>query len=304
MQVVVFGGTGLVGQALARHAAAAGHQVFVPSRTPRAIPYGQTIPYTLSTIPALFPASGEPYAVVNLAGESLQSGRWTAERKRRILDSRVELTAAIAEAVRATPVPPVCFVSGSAVGYYGTSDTRTFVETDGPGEGFLADVCRAWEAAAAPACERTRVVRLRIGLVLSSRGGAFPKLAMPYRLGLGGPLGSGRQWVSWIHEDDLARLALWCLDRNIAGPVNGTAPDPLTMDDLGRTVAAAMRKPHWLPVPSAALRLVLGETAEMLLSGQRVLPEVALDGGFTFQYPAAAAAVRAVASGRKVRQEP
>lgn len=294
MDIVVFGGTGLIGQAFAEVALAAGHNVQIPSRQAADAPFGRVVGYALEALPVLLSGLHSPYAIVNLAGESLQSGRWTAARKQQIRDSRVLLTTAIAQAIREVDVKPGAFVSGSAIGYYGNSESATFAETDALGEGFLAQLTQEWEDAARQAEAATRVVSLRTGLVLSRRGGAFPRMVQPYRMFVGGQFGTGRQWLSWIHERDMANLLLWCIESTIVGPVNATAPNPVTMAEMGRTIAAVLHRPHWLTVPSVAIQALFGEMAQLVLEGQRVLPKAALSNGFSFVFPDIQPAVESI----------
>jgi len=294
VDIVVFGGTGLIGQAFAEVALAAGHNVQIPSRQAADAPFGRVVGCALEALPALLSGLHAPYAIVNLAGESLQSGRWTAARKQQIRDSRVRLTTAIAQAIREVDVKPGAFVSGSAIGYYGNSESAIFAETDALGEGFLAQLTQEWEDAARQAEDATRVVSLRTGLVLSRRGGAFPRMVQPYRMFVGGQFGTGRQWLSWIHERDMANLLLWCIESTIVGPVNATAPNPVTMAEMGRTIAAVLHRPHWLTVPSVAIQALFGEMAQLVLEGQRVLPKAALSNGFSFVFPDIQAAVESI----------
>jgi uncharacterized protein (TIGR01777 family) len=242
--------------------------------------------------------------VVNLAGEPIAAKRWSARQKRRIRDSRVTTTRRLVNAIAAWPRKPSVFISASAVGYYGARGDEELAEADPPGSGFLAEVCQAWEAQALRAeAFGVRVIRLRIGLVLGLSGGALAKMTPPYRVFLGGPLGSGRQWVSWIHRDDLIGLVDWALTHpTVSGAVNATAPHPVTMRALCREVGRLLRRPCWLPVPELILRLLLGEMAQMLLTGQRVVPRAAVQAGYAFRHPdvagALAACLRPGASGR------
>ena len=230
--------------------------------------------------------------VVNLAGATI-SRRWTRAYRQRILESRLRATRSIADAMAGVGRPQV-LITASAVGYYGSEPERTLTEDDGPGHDFLATVAAQWEAAAqAVASDDVRVVRLRIGTVLGVTGGALPRLLLPLRLGLGGPLGSGKQWLSWIHLDDLVRLILFAAETPaLAGPVNATAPHPVTNEEFTRVLARLLGRPAWLRVPGWLLRLVLGEMATLLLEGQRVLPVRALAAGFDFRFPELEPALR------------
>lgn len=286
MNLVIFGGTGLIGQRLAKAAVENGHTVWIPSRGHRSPEWGTLLPFDKNGISRLLAEIEPPYAIVNLAGESIQNGRWTAQRKKLIYNSRVHLTESIVTAISSSRVKPVVFASGSAIGYYGYDETRTFTENDAPGTGFLAKVSTDWEGATLRAQEHTRVVLLRTGVVFSEEGGALPSIVQPYRLNFGGRVGSGRQWVSWIHIEDAARLILHAVQSaGVTGPINLTAPHPVRMDELGRTVAKVLRKPHWFPVPGLGMRLLFGSKAEIVLLGQKVLPTVAESTGFRYRFP-------------------
>jgi uncharacterized protein (TIGR01777 family) len=231
-------------------------------------------------------------AIVHLAGESV-ARRWTAERKRRIRESRVTGTRHLVDAVEARRERPRVMVAASAIGIYGERGEETITEESEPGTGFLPEVCVAWEAEARRAeTLGMRVVRLRIGVVLGADGGALAAMLPLFKLGLGGPVGSGRQWMSWIHRDDVVGLVLDALERAVAaGAVNATAPEPVRNKDFARALGAALRRPALLPAPAFALRLAFGEMAEVLLGGQRVLPARAQTIGYTFRFPSLAAAL-------------
>ncbi len=233
-------------------------------------------------------------AVVNLAGESIASGRWTEERKRRIRSSRVEITRALVAGMRARSERPAVFVSASAVGYYGAHGDEALDESSPAGDDFLASVCAEWEREARAAEELgVRVVNPRIGVVLGEGGGALEQMVIPFKLYAGGPVGSGRQWMSWIHRDDVIGMIETALgDGRARGALNATAPEPQPMSELCRTLGAVLGRPSWLPVPGFAVRLALGEMADILLEGQRVLPKAALALGYQFRYPTLAPALR------------
>jgi uncharacterized protein (TIGR01777 family) len=281
MRVLIAGGSGLLGGALRRALANSGHDLRVLTRHPRghgdiqwsADPGG---PWTRELDAA--------DAVVNLAGESIAGGRWTARRKQRILESRVGATRALAAAINARR-RPVAFLSGSAVGYYGPTGDETSTEESPPGSDFLAAVCVAWEQAALQASAASRVVLLRTGVVLSRDGGALPQMALPFRFGVGGRVGSGRQFVSWIHVEDWVGLTRLLLEQTAAGAINVTAPNPVTNAELAHALGRAMGRPALIPAPAFALRLALGEMAEaLLLGGQRVVPARAQQLGYAFKY--------------------
>jgi len=237
-------------------------------------------------------------AVVHLAGESIAGGRWSAAHKRGIRDSRVLGTRLLCEALAALARPPRVLVSASAVGYYGDRGDQALDEESGPGTGFLSGVAEEWEEATAAAAKRgIRVIRMRLGLVLAPRGGALAPMRALFRLGLGGPFGRGRQWVSWIALDDLvAAIEYGIATESLGGPVNAVAPGAVTQLEFARTLGRVMRRPALLPAPPFALRLVLGREMadELLLASQRVLPRRLLASGYVFRLPALEPALRRV----------
>jgi uncharacterized protein len=289
MRVLLTGGTGWIGDAVARALRHAGHDVTIVSRQPGRVP-AKAIPWD-----GLGAAMPETDAIVNLAGDPIAGGRWTAERKAAIRASRVEGTHAIVDAIGAASSRPKVLVNASAVGWYGPRGDEELDETAPPGGGFLASVCRAWEAAAlGAAAHGVRTVALRIGVVLGPNGGALGRMLVPFRACLGGRLGSGRQWMSWVHRDDVVGLVLAALASDAyAGPVNATAPTPVRNRDFTAALARAVHRPALLPVPALVLRLALGEMAEMLLTGQRVLPKAAAGAGYEFRHPDVAEALAA-----------
>ncbi len=226
-------------------------------------------------------------AIFHLAGEPVASGRWTAKKKARIRDSRRVGTANLVRGLAAAEVRPRVLVCASAVGYYGDRRDEILDESSAPGNDFLAEVCRLWESAAAEANRfGVRVVSVRTGVVLGRDGGALAKMLLPFRLGLGGRLGGGRQWMPWVHINDLVGLLLHAATHDaVEGPMNGTAPHPVTNREFTRLLAATLRRPALFPMPGAALKLAVGEFAEVLLASQRVVPQVALRTGYAFQYP-------------------
>jgi uncharacterized protein (TIGR01777 family) len=281
MRVLLTGGTGFIGDPVARALRAAGHDVTIVSRHPGHVP-AKSIAWD-----AVRPAMRETDAVVNLAGESIAGGRWTDARKRAILHSRVDATRTLVDAIADAPARPAVLVNASAIGFYGPRGDEELDESAPAGEGFLADVCRRWEAEAFRAQPLgVRVVALRLGVVLGPEGGALASMLLPFRAGLGGPLGSGKQWMSWIHRDDVVGLVLAALASDAyAGPVNATAPVPVRNRDFTAALAKAVHRPAFFRVPGIALRLVLGEMSEMLLTGQRVVPAAATAAGYAFRHP-------------------
>ena len=291
MQVIIAGGSGLLGSALARALRADGHAVAALTRTPRAagdIAWDPELPGEWRA------AIGSADAVVNLAGEPIAGRRWTAARKRAILDSRLRATRALAVAIAGSNRPPV-FISGSAVGVYGPHGDETVTEATPPGSDFLAEVCRAWEHEADAVAGRSRVVLLRTGVVLAREGGALPQMALPFSFFAGGPIASGQQYVPWIHIDDWVAMTAWAvMTAAVRGPLNVTAPHPVTNRELSGALGRALHRPSLLPAPAVALRLALGEMADAVVNGQRVLPAKALALGFEFRYPTLDAALRAL----------
>jgi uncharacterized protein (TIGR01777 family) len=298
--VAISGASGLIGSALSRALIAEGHSVRTlvrrAARTPSEIAWD---PERGELEPAALRGVG---VVVNLSGEPIAQ-RWSAEIKRRIWASRVDGTAllasTIAAAVASSPDAPHTFISASAVGIYGNRGDEVLDEHSALGHDFLANVCKAWEAATAPASDAgARVVHLRNGIVLAREGGGLPKMMMPFRFGLGGRIGDGRQWVSWISLPDAVRAIVWTIqEHSLQGAVNLTAPAPVTNAELTAALSRELHRPAVLPVPRAALRLALGEMAEAtLLASQRVMPTRLTASGFTFSHPTIVAALAAVLS--------
>ena len=296
MRVVIAGGTGFLGTALAQSLRAEAHEVILLTRRPRT---ADQVAWNPSAVEAgvsrpWFDVLDGADAVVNLAGEPLDAGRWTAARKQRILASRLDATNALVAAIEHVPQAPSVLVSASAIGVYGQLADQPVTETAPPGDDFLASVCVAWERAARAAEGRSRVILLRTGLVLDRRHGALPRLALPFHLFAGGPMGSGRQWWSWIHVADWVGLVRWAIaTADVAGPVNLTAPQPVTNREFTKTLGRVLGRPALLPAPGFALRALLGEMADaLILGGQRVRPQRALEAGYAFRFPALEAALR------------
>ncbi len=306
MRVIIPGGTGLIGQALATDLTAAGYEVVVLSRNPAAAgkpPTGVRLErWDGLTADGWGHLADSAAAIVNLAGENLAGGRWTAERKRRIIASRTGAGSAVVEAVRAAAVKPGVVIQASGIGHYGPRGDETVDETAPAGSDFAARVTVDWEASSAPVealgvspptGKGVRRVVVRSAVVLSTRGTALRRLMMPYRFFAGGPLGSGRQWFPWIHiADEVAAIRFLIENSNASGPFNLSAPGIVTNAEFGKALGRAMRRPSWLPVPALALRLLFGEMANMLLEGQRAIPRRLLEAGFVFTFPQAEAALR------------
>ena len=293
MRIAVSGSSGLIGSALVQSLKADGHQVVRLVRGDPA-PGSEDVLWNPER-DALHPeALDGTDAVVHLAGATIAE-RWTPERRRRIVESRVRGTALVARTVAGSARPPRVLVSASAVGIYGDGGDRLLDETSPTGTGFLADTARAWEAAADPArAAGVRVVHPRFGIVLSPRGGMIGRLMLPFKLGAGGRVGSGRQWQSWVSLHDTVRALRFAIDVDaMAGPANVTSPYPVTNEELTRTLARALGRPSFAAVPGFALRLAFGEMAdEVLLAGQRVTPKRLLDAGFQFRHPVLEEALR------------
>lgn len=289
-KVLLTGGTGFVGNRLVNGLVAAGHGVSVVTRTPERHRTARAGVDYVGWLPSL-----ERYhAVVNLAGAPIFGTRWTEAVKREIRDSRVEATRRIVEGLRASQRRPAVLVSASAIGWYGDRGDEPLTEGSEPGTGFLAEVCRAWEQEALEAEELgVRVVRVRIGVVLGPSGGALQQMLLPFKLGLGGPIGSGAQWFSWVHLRDLVALFVRAVaDEGMRGVFNGTAPNPVTNKEFTRTLGRVLHRPTIVPLPPIALRLRFGEAAEVLTASQRCLPEAALRAGFGFQFGTLEGALR------------
>ena len=285
MRIAITGASGFVGRRLLH--ALAGHSLIVSSRNPKTV-----LPPGVG-LSVWDPEAGLPVAealasaevVVHLAGEPVAQ-RWTAPVKRRIRDSRIDGTRRLVQALSRLERPPAALVCASAIGYYGSRGDEVLSEASGPGTGFLPEVCVAWEHEADGVIAfGMRVAKIRIGIVLDPGGGALARMLPPFRAGVGGPLGSGRQWMSWIHIEDLVALIVHAIEHPVRGAVNATAPAPATNADFSRALGRVLHRPAVLPAPGFALKLVFGEMAEVLLASQRVIPFAAEASGFRFAHP-------------------
>lgn len=299
MRVVVAGGTGFIGSKLWESLLTKGHDVVLLTRD--ASRSRDHIHPKVHVVSWARGADWESWVdgaggIVNLAGESIAQ-RWTKAAKERILATRLEATAKLCTAIEKAILKPSVLVNASAVGYYGPRGEEALSEDSSPGSDFLATTCVAWEEAAKKAeALGARVVMIRTGVVLGRGGGALAKMLPPFKAFLGGPIGGGGQFLSWIHRDDLAALYVLALeDSRVLGPVNGTAPNPVTMKDFATALGHALHRPSLLPVPAPAVRLLLGEMATVLLDGQRALPKKAEALGFPFRFPEIDAALRDIA---------
>jgi uncharacterized protein len=313
MKIAVTGAGGFVGRRLLERLMAEGHQVLALVRDPAKL----TDLFPPSSSPNLSIVAYQPQesgawqqaiagceGVVNLAGEPLAGDRWTPERKQAIMDSRQRGTQKLVEAIAQADPRPQVLVNASAIGYYGTSETRRFDEQSPPGNDFLAQVCQAWEAEAEKVKDSgTRLVILRFGIVLGM-GGAIAKMLPPFKLYAGGTLGSGRQWFSWIHREDLVSLIVQCLTQpNRVGVFNATAPGSVRMAELCTTLGRVLHRPTWLPVPDFVLELLLGEAAQVVLEGQQVVPQRLQSEHFDFQFPEIESALRDILTGSPPEQQ-
>jgi uncharacterized protein (TIGR01777 family) len=312
MRIVVAGGTGFLGRPLAESWAEDGHDVRVLTRS---LPSGQTRHDSGTGVPGITRAGWTPDgraegawlaeidgadAVVNLAGTPLDRGRWTARRKAELRDSRVLPTRSLALAIARAASPPTVFVSASGIGYYGDTGSGPVTEASPAGADFLARLCVAWEQETEAAAHRTRVVLTRSGVVFGEGGGALPRLTLPFRFFAGGRLGSGRQYLSWIHRLDWTEMVRWAVATStVKGPLNVTAPHPVTNSEVARAIGRALRRPSLLPAPAFAIRLALGEMADMILTGQRALPQRPLALGYHFRYPEIDIAFRDLLGGNR-----
>ncbi|MGB7760505.1 MAG: TIGR01777 family oxidoreductase [Bryobacteraceae bacterium] len=286
MKIAITGASGFIGRRLMKLLAAHGHRLHVLSRHAGTnLPAGVELSvWDPLSGPAPEAALRDADAVLHLAGEPVAQ-RWTAAAKQRIHDSRVTGTRHLVAALANCSPRPAVLVCASAIGYYGSRGDELLTEDSSPGAGFLADLCVAWEREAGGAeALGMRVTRVRIGLVLDMRGGALKPMLAPFRAALGGPLGGGRQWMSWVHSSDLAEMLRFALERPAPPVLNGVAPGAVTNADFTRALAAALHRPAFLPMPKLALRMLFGEMAELLLASQRVAPVAAEAAGFEFQY--------------------
>lgn len=293
MKIVVAGGSGFIGEPLVRRLLARGDDVAVLSRNPGKVKAGRGVAWDGKTQGDWSSEVEAADAVINLAGESIADARWTDERKRKLIASRLDATGALVEAMPRAPGKRRTFVSASAIGIYGDRGDELLDDNAAPGTGFLAELVSRWEAAAREAEPLARVVIVRIGLVLAENGGAVGKMLLPFRLGAGGPIGSGKQWFSWVDRDDVLRLIEWALDRDaVQGIYNATGPEPVRNRDFAKALGRTLHRPALIPTPPFALRLLFGEMAdEALLAGQRAVPRRAMSEGFVFESTTADAAL-------------
>ncbi|EDY38073.1 conserved hypothetical protein TIGR01777 [Cyanobium sp. PCC 7001] len=307
MRVLLLGCSGFVGRELVPFLLELGHELILVSRREQPFPALLSERFSSLQLDPSDPASWQggqlPDAlamadgVVNLAGEPIAEKRWTPAHRQLLLQSRQRTTELLVGAMAQLPTPPQVLVNGSAVGYYGTSPDARFSEESPAGEDYLAEICQQWEAAASRCPAACRLVILRIGIVLGGDGGALGKMLPVFRMGFGGPIGSGRQWMSWIQRHDLCRLVAAALDDGAyAGVYNAVAPEPVRMAQFASCLGQVLGRPSLLPVPAPILQLLLGDGAQVVLDGQYVEPRRLLQQGFSFQYPGLASALAAATS--------
>lgn len=287
MNVLITGGTGFIGHALAQHLSRLGYSVTVLSRNPDKVAAicGPGV-NALGDL-KLLKAEDAYQVIINLAGEPIFDARWTEARKKLIRDSRINLTEQLVDSIERMAAKPDLLISGSAVGYYGDQGDAVLTEQSVPRPDFSHQLCADWEQAAQKAEQfGVRVCLIRTGLVIAGDGGLLKRMLLPFRLGLGGRLGSGRQWMSWIHREDWIAIAQAMIsDHSMQGAYNATAPNPVTNREFTQTLAYCLNRPALLPVPARLLKTLLGEMSELVLGSQRIIPERLLAQGFEFQYP-------------------
>lgn len=301
MKIVLAGGTGFIGRPLSQRLIELGHDIIVltrraPSKSSDGEKRLEFIQWDAKTLSAWVGSIDGVDAIINLTGESIGGGRWTSSRKAHILNSRLDATRALVDAIAQAAKNPEVLVNISGVGFYGDVKWGDVSEYHIPGSDFLADVCKVWEAEARKATlHGVRVVTPRLGVVLERGGGALPRMLLPFRLFLGGSLGSGDQWFPWVHREDVIRVILMLLtNRNISGPVNVVAPDAVTMQRFSAAIGKAIHRPSWAHVPGFMLKLILGEMSSMILTGQKAVPRVLQETGYRFAYPTLDGALRAI----------
>ncbi|MBR9885455.1 MAG: TIGR01777 family protein [Oceanospirillales bacterium] len=295
MRVLITGGTGFIGRQLVKALLTRGDSVGVLSRRPESAQLDSRV-QLYSELPQV---QGHVDAVVNLAGAPIADRRWSEKRKALLMESRITLTEQLVEWMRGAVQPPAVLISGSAIGYYGSQGDRELDEKAATKGGFAHDLCALWEAQAMKAAEfGVRVCCIRTGVVLGPGGGALAKMLPAFRLGLGGAMGTGRQWMAWIHRDDEVAAILHLLDHNtLSGAFNLTAPSPVTNEEFSKTLASVLNRPAFFRVPAVVLELMMGEASELVLKGQRVVPTRLLESGFRFRYTSLKEALTQVVKG-------
>lgn len=297
MKILISGGTGLIGNALVKYLIQAGDEIVVLTRKRNGRVDSDSLRYIewdAKSPEPLIPIMKDINAVINLAGDNIGSGYWTETKKERIVNSRVLAGNALSTAIIDSGNKPDVFIQASGVGYYGASLEETFDELSPNGKGFQADVAHKWENSSAELDSAgIRRVIIRMGIVLDPKSGALPLMVLPFKMFVGGPLGHGRQFVSWIHlRDDIRAIDFVMRNNKIKGVVNLTSPFPNQNKEFGKIIGKVLRRPYWFPVPAFGLKLVLGEKSELVLDGQNVYPKILLENGFEFKYPDLESALR------------
>jgi len=303
MKIILAGVTGFIGKPLVEQLLKSGHNLYILTRDPARLPWSASerrhaLQWDAERQGSWAKAVDGADAVINMAGEPIAEKRWVPAQKEKLLRSRINATRAIAGAIHAAKIKPKVLINASAVGYYGPVESGDVTEAAACGQGFLAGLCEAWERETLGLeAVGVRVVLLRIGIVLEKGGGAFAKMELPFKMFAGGPLGSGKQWFPWIHRDDIVGLIQYALENNaVSGPVNAAAPNPVTMAEFCAALGREMGRPSWAPVPAFVLKLLLGEMSEMLLTGQKAVPQKALAMGYVFKYPKVEEALKDIVS--------
>ncbi len=303
MKIVIAGGTGFIGHHLSQFLIQQHYPIVVLSRQSRnqtflEHPHARMIQWDGRTQGPWAQECEGANVVINLSGAPIADSRWTEKRKQELIDGRVESNRTLLEAIASWQNKPHTFITASGIGFYGDSREKVVNESSTPGEGFLPQLCQMWESSAMEGeALGLRVIPIRIGMVLGQDGGALSKMTLPFRLFLGGQIRPGTQFVSWIHQQDLAKLILYIITQpSIQGPVNAVAPNPTTMKDFCQSLGKALKRPSWFPVPEFILKTALGELASMLITGQRVEPQKSLQNGFSFTYPTLPAALNEIFS--------
>lgn len=296
MKIILAGGTGFIGKELSQSLVKQEHEVVILSRNPaKSIPGCRVVNWDLFRVGGNWEKEiNGADIVINLVGEPIADKRWTPEQKQELRESRLRSVKAIYRAIEKASRRPKTLLNASAIGYYGPRGDEILDENSPPGTGFLAELCREWEEEVMKTeALSVRTVRLRIGIVLEKKGGALSKMLLPFQLGLGGPIGSGVQWMSWIHRTDLVNLIIFLIqNQEASGAINATAMNPAKMKDFAKTLGKVLKRPAVFPVPAFVLGILLGELSEMLLTGQCVLPQRAIQLGFSYQYPTLESALK------------
>ncbi|MBI4971085.1 MAG: TIGR01777 family protein [Candidatus Omnitrophica bacterium] len=292
MNIVLAGGSGFVGKALVIKLVEEGYKIILLTRNPEKLKwlnknFVTAVAWDGKCVDEWAKYVDSADAVINLSGESIAAKRWSQPQKKKILESRINATRAIVDAIRSAGKKPPVFMNASAVGYYGNVENGDVIESNTKGSGFLADVCEAWEnEARAAESLGVRVVMFRLGVVLGEGGGALAKMIPSFKLFIGGPLGSGMQWFPWVHRDDVSRAICFALkNQKLSGPINMTAPEAVTMKQFCAVLGKSLNRPSWAPVPAFILKVLLGEMSEMFLTGQKAIPRKLVESGYQFSHP-------------------